>query len=164
MSDFSQSHNWFTFYNWYRCHMSRKGLKLLFSLLMAIWDRRWIIYKPLLLDSGSSIKKMFSRLTKLSMLFKLAQSYTTSKVYWPCYLFLCLGLRSASSLACEEYGSQCPRGKIRRCLFWSKATLWSGLFPNWYHHNPFPNHKELWHGRVSETGIHEGNNYILAML
>lgn len=82
-----------------------------------------------------------------------------------CYLVGFSGLWPASSVACEKYGSSCCGRKIRWCLFWSKAAIWFGIFPNWYHHDPFPNHKELWHGRISQIGIYEGNiaTYLLCL-
>lgn len=66
------------------------------------------------------------------------------------------GLWSAPPLACEEHCKTSNWGEIWRCMCWTETALWYGLFSYWYNHDSFPYHKELWHARVFEAGIHEG--------
>lgn len=67
-----------------------------------------------------------------------------------------LGLWPAPSVAREKYGAECPWREIRWCLRGSKGSIWPWLFSHRYYHNPLPNYKELWHGRICQTGVHEG--------
>lgn len=67
-----------------------------------------------------------------------------------------LGLWPTSSAACEEYGAECTWREIWWCMCRFKGTVWPGLFPHWHYHDPFPNYKELWYGRICKAGVLEG--------
>lgn len=135
--------------------MFQKVLKQSFSLLMVIWGKHWITYRPQTVDLGLLIKTMFSR--SVHARTKQCFAFTFRMVNNHNSITLPPGLRSAPSLACQKHGTASNWGKIRWCLCWIEAALWYGLFTNWYHYHPVSNLKELWYAWVFEVGIYEGS-------
>ena len=67
------------------------------------------------------------------------------------------GMRSTTSLACQEHGEKCAWWKVWRGLLCTEATLWFGILAYWHYHYSLPSCQELWHGWISEAGNAQGN-------
>ena len=67
------------------------------------------------------------------------------------------GVRSTTSLTCQEHGEKHAWWKVWWGLLCTEATLWFGILSYWHYHYSLPCCEELWHGWISEAGNAEGN-------